>query len=124
MTPEEAEIAIECGASAIIVSNHGGRLTDAAPSTIKVLPEISRRVAKRIPIIIDGGIRSGENILRVLASGADLAMIGRPFAIQTLTSPEGGLSEHINTLRESFEKAMILTGCHSLDDISENILQV
>lgn len=123
MTPEEALLAIDVGADAIVVSNHGGRLTDAAPATIEVLPGIAQAVSGQVPIIMDGGIRTGEDILRVLASGADLAMIGRPFAIASLTDPEKGLAEHLQGLKDAFEKIMILTGCHDLSEIGPHLIQ-
>ncbi|HBG21523.1 MAG TPA: alpha-hydroxy-acid oxidizing enzyme, partial [Desulfobulbaceae bacterium] len=81
MTPDEAELAIEAGADAIVVSNHGGRVLDHAPATATVLPAIAAAVRGRIAVLVDGGVRSGGDILKLLALGADAAMIGRPFSI-------------------------------------------
>lgn len=122
MTPEEAEVAIECGASAIVVSNHGGRTSDACPSTVEVLSSISRQVKKRIPVLVDGGIRSGEDIIKMIALGADAVMIGRPIAISVFRDPENGVQDYLDNLRDQFIKAMILTGCHSIDEIDESII--
>ncbi len=122
MTPEEAEVAIACGASAIVVSNHGGRTSDACPSTVEVLPSIARQVKKRIPILVDGGIRSGEDIIKMIALGADAVMIGRPIAISIFRDTENGVKNYLDNLNDQFIKAMILTGCHTIDEINENII--
>lgn len=122
MTPEDAVIAAEAGAAGIVVSNHGGRALDHTPGTADVLPEIVREVKGRVTILVDGGIRSGVDVLKMLALGADAVLVGRPLAIAAIGGgPEGvrlQLEEYANQLRV----AMILTGCASLADVSMSVL--
>ena len=84
MTPDEAEIAVEVNAAAIVVSNHGGRVLDHTPGAADVLPEIAGRVKGKITILADGGVRTGADVLKLLALGADAVLIGRPLVIVPL----------------------------------------
>ncbi len=117
MTAEGAKSAAEAGAYAIIVSNHGGRVLDETPSTISQLPEIVKAVKGKTKIIIDGGFRSGLDIFKALALGADAVMIARPF----VTAVYGGDSEGVELLvqqyKKELEEAMLMTGCRTLTDI-------
>ncbi|MBN2259742.1 MAG: alpha-hydroxy-acid oxidizing protein [Clostridiales bacterium] len=122
LSPEEAVTAIQAGASAIVVSNHGGRILDSCPSTAQVLPQIVKAVDKQIPILVDGGVRSGEDILKMIALGADAVMIGRPVAISVFKDTESGVRDYLVNLKDQFEKAMILTGCHSVDEIDSRVI--
>ena len=79
MTPEDGRAALSCGADAIVISNHGGRQLDGAPAAIQVLPEIKSSLGDTIEVWMDGGIRSGQDVLRALALGADATMIGRSY---------------------------------------------
>ncbi len=123
MTPESAKIAVEAGASAIVVSNHGGRVLDLTPSTISVLPEIVQAVDNKAKIIIDGGIRTGSHILGALALGADAVLIGRPVAVAAYGGGVEGVKLYFDTLKADFRNAMIMTGCHSIEDIDERVLR-
>jgi len=122
MTATDAERAVEAGASAIVVSNHGGRVLDYMPGALDVLPEIVRAVGKEIEILVDGGIRSGLDVLKCLALGAKAVLIGRPIAIAAV----GGEREGVEFLLESYGKglkeAMILTGQAKAGEISEEVI--
>ena len=122
MCVEDAENAIKAGASAIVVSNHGGRITDNHPSSISILPEIVKAVKGKIKIIFDGGIRSGEDIFKAIALGADLVMIGRPFAIAVMGGNKEGVSILVKQYREELKKIMMLTGAEDIASITENMV--
>jgi len=122
MTADEAVKCAHVGAAAIVVSNHGGRVLDHTPGAADVLPEIVKAVQGKIKILVDGGIRSGADVLKLLALGADGVLIGRPLMVGAF----GGGTEGVQTLIEKYTAelrgAMILTGCKSLGDISSDIL--
>ena len=118
MTAKGAEKAKEAGAAAIIVSSHGGRHYQDAPATASVLPEIRSAVGKDYPVFVDGGIRSGADIFKVIALGADAAMIGRPYAAAVHGSVDRGVRIYTKKLRQEFSYTMSLTGCRSVREIS------
>ena len=122
MTPDEAVKCVKAGAAAIVVSNHGGRVLDHTPGAADVLPEIVKAVKGKITILADGGIRSGADVLKLLALGADGVLIGRPLIVAAY----GGGTEGVQTLIEKYtaelRAAMILTGCKSLQEISPGVL--
>ena len=122
MTPDEAELAIEAGADAIVVSNHGGRVLDHAPATATVLPAIAATVKGRIAVLVDGGVRSGGDILKLLALGADAAMIGRPFSIAAVGGLQEGVEKYIDTLQGELKQTMVLTGTRSAVTVDRGIL--
>uniref|UniRef100_A0A0N5C8T6 FMN hydroxy acid dehydrogenase domain-containing protein n=1 Tax=Strongyloides papillosus TaxID=174720 RepID=A0A0N5C8T6_STREA len=111
---DDAEKAIESGASAILISNHGGRQLDTTISTIEALPEIVKIVNKRIPIFIDGGIRSGSDIFKAITLGADMAFIGRPILYGLTIGGEDGVTHVLNILKKEFSTTMKLAGCDSI----------
>lgn len=119
---EDAERAIQAGASAIFVSNHGGRNLDTLPSTIEVLPEISETVAGRVPILVDGGIRRGTDVLKALAFGATAALIGRPSLYGLAMDGARGVTSVVNILRNELEMAMALTGRPTISSIDRSTL--
>ena len=122
MNVESALAAIEAGADAIVVSNHGGRVMDHMPGTADVLPEIANAVGGRIKVLVDGGIREGVDILKMLALGADAVMIGRPICIAAFGAGEEGVRFYLNEKREELKKAMILTGCAAIDQIDPSVI--
>ena len=122
MNVESALSAIEAGADAIVVSNHGGRVMDHMPGTAEVLPEIANAVAGRIKVLADGGIREGVDILKMLALGADAVMIGRPICIAAFGAGQEGVSFYLQEKMKELKKAMILTGCGSVDQIDPSII--
>ncbi len=121
MTVEEAEIAVEVGAAAIVVSNHGGRVLDYTPGTAEVLPEIAAAVDGRIQVIVDGGVRTGVDVLKMLALGADAVMIGRPLIIAGYGGGAEGVALAIRRMTNELKQAMVLTGCQTLEDINMDV---
>jgi isopentenyl diphosphate isomerase/L-lactate dehydrogenase-like FMN-dependent dehydrogenase/biotin carboxylase len=122
MNPESALLAVESGADAIVVSNHGGRVLDGMPGTADVLPEIASAVAGRIKVLVDGGIREGVDVLKMLALGADAVLIGRPVCIAAFGAGMEGVSFFLKEKAEELRKAMILTGCSSITKIDPSVI--
>jgi len=122
MTPDEAELATEAGVSAIVVSNHGGRVLDQTPGVADVLPGIASRVKGKVKILADGGIRSGVDVIKMIALGADAVLIGRPFVSASFGGQTEGVKTYIDTIADDLKAAMILTGCNSIAEISDRIL--
>lgn len=122
LSPDDAEQALAAGVDAIVVSNHGGRTLDTLPATLDVLPEIARVVAGRVPLLLDGGIRRGTDVLKALALGASAVMVGRPVIYGLAVSGALGVSHVLRLLRDEFEIAMALTGCRRLDDIGPHLV--
>jgi len=121
---EDAEIAAKSGAQAIVVSNHGGRQLDGAPSSIEVLPEIVDTVGSQIEILFDGGIRSGQDVMRALALGAKSCMIGRAFAYGLGAAGEAGVAKAIDILRNELSTTMGLCGVNTIAEIDDHVLAV
>ena len=124
MTKEDAMAAVDAGCDAIIVSNHGGRVLDHTPGTAEILPAIAAKVKNKISIIVDGGIRDGVDILKMLALGADAVMIGRPYSIAALGGEKEAVSLYTETLRGQLTQAMVLTGCASIKDAGTHLLDI
>ena len=123
MTPQDALMAIDVGVKAIIVSNHGGRVLDEMAGTMDVLEEIVNKVNGKIDILIDGGFRKGVDIIKALALGAQGILIGRPVAIAAVGMGSEGTSFYLKHLKRDLEKAMILTGCSTIADMSPSIIR-
>jgi L-lactate dehydrogenase (cytochrome) len=121
---EDAEIAAKSGAQALVVSNHGGRQLDGAPSSIEALPEIVDSVGSQIEILFDGGIRSGQDVMRALALGAKSCMIGRAFAYGLGAAGEAGVAKAIDILRNELNTTMGLCGINTIAEIGEHVLAV
>ncbi len=122
MTADDAELALSAGADAIVVSNHGDRVLDHTPGTAMVLADIAEKVKGRIVILADGGIRSGGDILKMLALGADAVMIGRPFAVAAVGGLQAGVEKYIEMLQGELKQAMVLTGTRSASAVDRRIL--
>ena len=120
---EDAKQAINVGANAIVVSNHGGRQLDGAPATLDVLSEIVESVDGKCKVIVDGGVRSGLDIVKAIAKGADACMIGRAWAYALAGGGEKGVSHMLDILKSEMRVAMALTGVTRIEDISEKILR-
>ncbi|HTN63481.1 MAG TPA: alpha-hydroxy acid oxidase, partial [Devosia sp.] len=110
LDPEDARLAIEHGADAIIVSNHGGRQLDGAPSTIRVLPEIVDAVGSRTEVYLDSGIRSGQDVLKAMAMGAKGTFIGRPMLYGLGVGGEAGVTRVLDIIRKELDTTMALCG--------------
>ncbi|MFC1671329.1 alpha-hydroxy-acid oxidizing protein, partial [Spirochaetota bacterium] len=123
MDPYDAEMAVKAGAKGIIVSNHGGRVLDEMVGSMDVLHEIVGSVNGNTCVMVDGGFRDGVDILKALAVGADLVLIGRPIAITSVGMGAEGVAFYLKKLKSELEKAMILTGCSKISDIDKNIVK-
>ena len=121
---EDAKIAAQTGASAIVVSNHGGRQLDGAVSSIRALPEIAAAVGDKIDVWCDGGIRSGQSLLKALALGAKAAMIGRAFVYGLGARGEAGVLQALQVMQKELDVTMALTGLRDVKDASPAILRV
>ncbi|MCQ1529125.1 alpha-hydroxy-acid oxidizing protein [Lutispora saccharofermentans] len=122
MTAEGAEKALAAGIYGIVVSNHGGRVLDHTPATVEVLPDIVKAVGGRMKILIDGGIRSGIDVFKALALGADGVLIGRPYAIAAYGGGEEAVAMYTESIGAELRQTMIMTGCQSLSDIDSSVL--
>lgn len=122
MTVDEAKLAVEVGAKAIVVSNHGGRILDYTPGVAEVLPSIANAVKGKITIFADGGVRSGADVLKYLALGADAVLVGRPVIIGAFGGGTEGVRLVLETMAKELKQAMILTGCKNLGEISGRVI--
>jgi L-lactate dehydrogenase (cytochrome) len=119
---EDAEEAAKTGAQAIVVSNHGGRQLDGAPSSIEVLPEIADAVGSKLEIMFDGGIRTGMDVMRALALGAKSCMIGRAYAYGLGAGGQEGVAKAIDILAKELMTTMGLCGVNTIAEIDENVI--
>ncbi|MCB1901454.1 alpha-hydroxy acid oxidase [Cognatazoarcus halotolerans] len=120
--PADARIALDAGASGLIVSNHGGRVLDTAVATARALPAITDAVGDSLAVLVDGGIRRGTDILKAIALGADAVLIGRPVIHGLANAGAAGVAHIIRLLRDELEIAMALCGCARIADISSDLL--
>ena len=123
MTVKGALKAKEAGAAAIVVSNHGGRVLDQRPATAEVLAEIADAVGNDMKILVDGGIRSGVDIFKALALGADAVLIGRPFVTAVYGGGAEGVAAYTAKLAAELEDTMAMCGAHSLSEISRDMVR-
>jgi len=127
MCVEDALAAVDAGVDAIGVSNHGGRVLDATPGVADVLPGIAKALraterGRRIVLTADGAVRTGYDAVKLLALGADFALIGRPLARLALENGVEGVRKVLSYIKADIRKAMIMTSCNQLEDINEKIL--
>jgi len=114
--PADAVEAVRCGAAGVIVSNHGGRTLDTVPATARLLPQVVRAVQGDVPVLVDGGIRRGTDVLKAMALGASAVLVGRPILHGLTNAGATGVAHVIRLLRDELEMAMALTGCRTLAD--------
>lgn len=122
MTVKGAQKALEAGAAGIVVSNHGGRVLDGTPATAQVLPAIADAVKGQMTVLVDGGIRSGTDVLRALALGADAALIARPYVTAVYGAGAEGVALLTGKLKGELEDAMTMCGVSSLAQISRDLI--
>ena len=121
LNPDDAAKGAAAGVG-IIVSNHGARNLDTAPATIEALPRVADAVAGRVPILMDGGVRRGGDVLKAIASGASAVLIGRPYLYALGGFGADGVTKVVEILRREFEMAMALTGRRTLSEIDRSVL--
>jgi 4-hydroxymandelate oxidase len=122
MNPDDADRAVRTGAAGIIVSNHGGRCLDTLPASINALEPVAKKVAGRVPVLMDGGVRRGTDVLKALALGAQAVLIGRPYLYGLAVNGAEGVAKIVNILREEFQMAMALTGRPDIRSIDRSVL--
>jgi len=122
LNPDDALTAVKAGVSGIIVSNHGARNLDTVPATIDALPLVVEKVAGRVPVLVDGGIRRGTDIIKAFALGAAAVQIGRPYLWGLGVSGALGVTRVVEILRKEFELAMALTGRPTIQSIDRSVL--
>lgn len=120
--PEDARLAVEHGVDGLIVSNHGGRQLDGAAASIDVLPQIAEAVDGRIPILLDGGVRRGGDVVRAIALGATACLIGRPQLWGLAVAGEAGVAHVLEIYRREIDRTMGLCGVRSVDEIGADIV--
>jgi len=122
MTEDDARMAADAGCAGIVVSNHGGRVLDHCPGTADVLAGIAQAVKGQLAVLVDGGVRSGADVLKMLALGADAVLIGRPFSIATIGGGAEGVITYIQQIKTELTQCMVLTGTRSAREVSPDIL--
>jgi len=119
---DDARQAARLGLGGVIVSNHGGRTLDTAPATAQVLPRIVDALAGGMPVLVDGGIRRGTDVLKAVALGANAVLLGRPYIHGLANAGAMGVAHVLRLLRDELEIAMALCGCSRLDQATRNLL--
>ena len=120
---DDAQQALDCGADGMVLSNHGGRQLDSVASTISQLPAIAAALDGRLPILLDGGVRSGIDILKALALGAQGVLIGRPWAWALAAGGQPAVEQLLRTVQQELAVAMALCGVRSLAEIDRQLLR-
>jgi L-lactate dehydrogenase (cytochrome) len=123
LDPDDAREAVSSGADGIVVSNHGGRQLDGVLSSARALPAIADAIAGRLPVLADGGVRSGLDVVRMLALGADYVLLGRAWVYALAARGGAGVSHVLKLVDAEMRVAMALTGCTRIDQISEDVLE-
>ena len=118
IAPADAELAVEAGAAGIVVSNHGGRQLDGVPATIDALPDVAEAVAARVPVLMDGGVRRGGDVLTALGLGASAVLVGRPALWGLTVNGEAGALHVLELLRNEIELGLTLLGCPTPADVT------
>jgi len=121
LNPEDAKLAVSAGADAIIISNHGGRQLDGVSSGIAMTPRIKDTLGDATTILMDGGVRSGQDIVKAVASGADAVLMGRPWVWALAAKGQAGLETYLNTIKSEMRVSMALTGTTKIADINQQI---
>jgi len=122
LDPEDAKRAVETNIDGILVSNHGGRQLDSVTSTIRALPKVAEAVDGKVPVFMDGGIRSGLDVLKALALGAKACFVGRAWAYALGARGEAGVLDMLEMVKEELRVGMVLTGCQDVTKATPNLL--
>ncbi len=124
MTVKGVKKALEAGAAGIVVSNHGGRVLDGCPATAEVLEDIVKAVDGKMKVFVDGGIRTGLDVFKALALGADVVLIGRPFVNAVYGAEEEGVCAYVEQVGAELADAMMMCGVHSVEEITRDCVFV
>lgn len=124
LTGDDARRAIDAGASAVVVSNHGGRQLDCVSATLKALPEVVRAVNGQVEVLLDGGVRRGSDIVKALCLGARAVLVGRAYAYGLAAAGEAGVRRAIEILEADLERTLRLLGCPSVGELNREFLDV
>jgi L-lactate dehydrogenase (cytochrome) len=124
LTGEDARRAVDEGAAAVVVSNHGGRQLDSAPATVRVLPEVVAAVKGRAEVLMDGGIRRGTDVLKALCLGARAVLVGRAYAYGLAAGGPDGVRRAIAILQADLQRNLKLLGCQSLGELDPSYLNL
>jgi 4-hydroxymandelate oxidase len=122
LTAEDARLALEQGVDGIVVSNHGGRQLDDVPAGVDALAEVVDIVQGRVPVLVDGGIHRGTDVLKCLALGATAVLVGRPICWGLAAAGEDGVYDVLRILREELVNAMVLAGVGSVSEVSNSLV--
>lgn len=122
VSPEDAARAVSEGVAGLVVSNHGGRVLDTLPASLDALPRVVEAVRDQVPVLLDGGIRRGTDVLKALAFGARAVLIGRPYVHGLVVGGASGVAHVLALLRAELEVAMTLTGCSTLTRITRDVI--
>ncbi|WP_462325790.1 alpha-hydroxy-acid oxidizing protein [Desulfoplanes sp.] len=122
MTPDDAKRARDAGAAGIVVSNHGGRVLDHTPGTARVLPRVAEAVTGDMAVLADGGVRTGTDVLKMLALGADAVMVGRPVSVAAVGGLKEGVVAYLDQMKAELTQAMVLTGTARANAVDKGIL--
>jgi L-lactate dehydrogenase (cytochrome) len=120
---EDAKKAVDIGASGIVLSNHGGRQLDGAPTALELLPRVKDAVKDQLEILIDGGITRGADIIKAIALGADACMIGRAYLYGLAAGGENGVDRALSILKEEMERVMALIGCNDINNLDSSYIE-
>jgi 4-hydroxymandelate oxidase len=119
---DDAQRALDHGAAGVIVSNHGGRQLDGSPATIEALPAITQQLAGRAPVLLDGGVRRGTDVIKALALGAQAVLLGRPILWGLAVGGERGVSDVLRLLQRELDLALALCGCPTLEHVTRDLI--
>ena len=122
MTVDEALACVEAGVDAIVVSNHGGRALDHTPGTAEVLPAIAKAVQGRLVVMADGGVRTGSDVLKMLALGAEFVLVGRPVIVGAVGGGAEGVKMVMDRIAAELRTAMVLTGASDVKHVSDRVI--
>jgi isopentenyl diphosphate isomerase/L-lactate dehydrogenase-like FMN-dependent dehydrogenase len=124
LTAEDAQRALDHGAAAVVVSNHGGRQLDGAPATLRILPEIVKAVGGKAEVLLDSGIRRGSDVVKALCMGARAVLCGRAYAYGLAAAGEAGVARALEILRADLERTLRLLGCASVHELNSSYVEV
>jgi L-lactate dehydrogenase (cytochrome) len=124
LTADDAKRAVDEGASAIVVSNHGGRQLDGAPASLKVLPEVVAAVNGQAELLMDGGVRRGSDIVKAICLGARAVLLGRAYAFGLAAAGKPGVTRALEILRNDVERTLRLLGCPSVSALNSSYLNI